>query len=42
LPFVRLSGRVLRFRPSDVQRWVDELVTSAAESPDALTGHSES
>lgn len=42
LPFVRLSGRVLRFRPSDVQRWVDGLVTSASESPDASTRHSES
>lgn len=26
LPYVRLSGRVLRFRPQDVERWVDELV----------------
>lgn len=33
LPCVRLSGRVLRFRPTDVQGWVDELASAHAADP---------
>ena len=33
LPCVRLSGRVLRFRSSDVQSWVDELASGSVVEP---------
>jgi excisionase family DNA binding protein len=31
LPCVRLSNRVLRFRPSDLERWVDEQLTQPSD-----------
>ena len=32
-PFIRLSGRAVRYRPSDLARWVEDRLRSSTSDP---------